>query len=308
MMIKNIKHTSVYKSLKFKKGEFHAYLLYSTDKELNNNIALSFAKSLICENLNACEICNACKQFDSGSHPDVFIINQSSIKVDDANKIISKLNTKPISSDIKVFVVLNAENINEIAQNKLLKSLEEPNSQNIFIFTSVKTDKLLPTVMSRLKKLYIQKLSSEDKKLILKELNISNDNASTYINADYTLDEIINFETNNDYKETMQHIDFMFNNLKSSSDIPKVVHTLSSVNKDLFLPLLQSLFLDCLNDGKKFNKPLTMLINVFFSKKALMKCLPLIDEAYKKQMANVNFSYILDNLLFNILKEKFLCK
>ena len=33
-----------------------------------------------------------------------------------------------------------------------------------------------------------------------------------------------------------------------------------------------------------------------------------IENSYKKQMANVNLSYILDNLLFNILKEKFLCK
>ena len=32
------------------------------------------------------------------------------------------------------------------------------------------------------------------------------------------------------------------------------------------------------------------------------------EDAYKKQMSNVNFGYILDNLLFNILKEKFLCK
>ena len=173
MVIKNIKHTSVYKSLNLKKGEFHAYLFYSTDKELNNNVALCFAKSLICENLNACEICDACKQFESSSHPDVFIINQNTVKVEDANKIINKLNTKPISADVKVFVVLNAENINEIAQNKLLKSLEEPNSQNIFIFTSIKTDKLLPTVLSRLKKLYVPKLSSEDKKLILEVLKKS---------------------------------------------------------------------------------------------------------------------------------------
>ena len=33
-----------------------------------------------------------------------------------------------------------------------------------------------------------------------------------------------------------------------------------------------------------------------------------IENSYKKQMSNVNLGYIIDNLLFNILKEKFLCK
>ena len=33
----------------------------------------------------------------------------------------------------------------------------------------------------------------------------------------------------------------------------------------------------------------------------------MIEESYIKQMSNVNFGYILDILLFNILKEKFLC-
>ena len=133
-MIDSIKQTSVYKSLNLHKGEFHAYLFYSIDKELNNNIALNFAKQLICEKGNICNSCNACKQFNSHSHPDFVLLDQTSIKVEDANKIIAKLNTMPISSDLKVFVILNAENINEIAQNKLLKSLEEPNSQNVFIF------------------------------------------------------------------------------------------------------------------------------------------------------------------------------
>lgn len=307
-MIESIKHTSVYKSLNLKKGEFHAYLLYSFDKELNNNIALSFAKSLICENNNICGTCNACKQFDSISHPDIYIIDQSSIKVEDANKIINKLNTKPISADVKVFVILNAENINEIAQNKLLKSLEEPNSNNVFILTTTKTDKLLPTILSRLNKQFVPKLTDSDKKIIANDVKQSNVDILKYLNIDCSLTDIINFETNLEYQNTLKQIEYLFTNLKSSSDIPKVVSGLNTVNKTLFLPLLQEVLLDCLNDSKKFSKTLTMLINVYFTKKALIKCLPLIDDAYKKQMSNVNFTYIIDNLLFNILKEKFLCK
>lgn len=307
-MIKSIKNTSVYKDIISGNKAFHAYLFYSFDKELNNNIAIALAKSLVCTNKNACNICSACQQFESNSHPDIYILNQASIKVDDINKLIDKLNTKPISADVKVFVILNAENINEISQNKLLKSLEEPNSQNVFILSSSKTDKLLPTIMSRLNKIYVPKLTENDKKILSNELEEQNIDISKYENLDFTLTEIVNFETNDEYKNTLKNIDFLFSNLKTTADIPTVVSKLNNVNKELFLPLLQDLFLSCLNGEKKFDKPLTMLIDVTFSKKALRKCIPLINEAYKKQMSNVNFGYILDNLLFNILKEKFLCK
>lgn len=307
-MIKSIKNTSVFKSLNLDKNNYHAYLFYSSDKELNNNVALCFANKLICENNLGFDSCSHCSQFLSSSHPDVMIVDQPTVKVEDANNIINKLSTKPISAKNKVFVILNAENINEISQNKLLKSLEEPNPCNIFIMSCTKTDKLLPTIMSRLNKVYVPKLSTEDKIVINHELKNDNIDISKYINTDFSLTEMLNFESNEIYKKTLESIKTMFSNLKTSSDIPTVASNLNLTDKTLFLPLLQSVFLDCLENLNKFDKELTTLINLTFSKKAIIKCIPLIEDAYKKQMSNVNFSYIVDNLLFNILKEKFLCR
>ncbi len=307
-MIKSIKNTSVFKSLNLDKNKYHAYLFYSSDKELNNSVALCFANKLICENNIGFDSCNHCSQFLSSSHPDVTILDQPTIKVEDANNLINKLSTKPISANVKVFVILNAENINEISQNKLLKSLEEPNPSNIFIMTCTKTDKLLPTIMSRLNKVYVPNLSFEDKLAIADELKKENIDISKYINTNFSLTEMINFESNEVYKKTIESIKTMFSKLKTSSDIPLVASNLKFDDKTLFLPLLQNIFLDCLENSNKFDKELTTLINLNFSKKAIIKCIPLIEDAYKKQMSNVNFSYIVDNLLFNILKEKFLCR
>ena len=102
-MLENVKHTQVYKSLNLGKRSSHAYLFYSNDLELNNNVALTFAKQLVCENSNNCNNCNACSQFNSNSHPDVTIVDQPSIKVEDANKIISQIATYPIYNDVKVY-------------------------------------------------------------------------------------------------------------------------------------------------------------------------------------------------------------
>ena len=308
IMLESLQRTKLYQSLNLSKNMHHAYLFSSLDKELNNEIALLFGKSVVCENKSGCNACSACKQFISNSHPDFTLIDKSSIKVEDINLLIEKLNTLPISAIHKVFIILNAENINEIAQNKLLKSLEEPNVSNIFILTTSKIDKLLPTILSRLHKVSIPKLSNEDKFIISNELKQNNINLDKYSKTNFNLTEILNFETNENYLKTLNSIKFIFENLKTSQDIPKVSSSLPEYDKDLLLPLLQKLFLCCINNQDFIDETLTNLLKMNYPIQALINCLPHIEDSYKKQMSNVNLNYILDNLLFNILKEKFLCK
>ncbi len=308
-MLNSVKYTSVYKSLRLNSKLMHAYLFFSADDRLNNEIAINFAKSILCEKSSACGECYACKQFSSKSHPDLYILEQDSIKVDDINKLMSKLTTKPITAEKKLFLILNADKMNDIAQNKLLKSLEEPNPSNIFILTTTKTDKILPTILSRLTKNYVTKLSIEDKTIIANELKEQEIDISKYFKLD-SLSEMINFATNKEYKNTIDIIKNLFTELNTSADIPRVSSMTTGINKNIFLPLMQELFLDCLREqeNRKFNADIIYPIAVKFSNQAILKCLPLIEQAYKQQMSNVNLSYILDNLLFNILKERFLCK
>ena len=305
-MIESLKHTNLFKSLNLNKHLHHAYLFSSVDKELNNNIALLFANMLLCENSNICGECFACKQFCSSSHPDYFLINQNSIKVEDVNNLILKTTTKPIYRKHKVFVILNAENINEIAQNKLLKSLEEPNSSTIFILTTSKIDSLLPTILSRLHKITVPKLSDDDFKTINSELKQYKIDLKNHIN-NMNLTEILDFESNENFKLTINAIKYIFENLKSSQDIPKVAHSMPEVDKALFFPILQKLFLSCINNQTSYDEYVCELIKRNYPNQALINSLKLIEDAHSKLMANVNFSFILDNLLFNILKEKFLC-
>ena len=308
-MIENIKHTTAYKSLKLEKNVAHAYFFYSADKALNNNIALLFAKSLVCENKIGCNQCSQCTLFNSLSHPDIFILDKDSIKVEDANLVISKLTTKPIISNKKVFVILNAENMNETAQNKLLKSLEEPNEHTIFVLTSIKTDKILPTVLSRMSKFFVPKLTGQDKLLIKDELLEQNISINKYLNMDISLTEIINTEQNNEYQNTVNQVSSLIMSLSNSADIPIVVSRLNNVNKQMFFQIMQEMFLASIKHTQtKFDSSLLSHIANNYSEKAIIKCIALIERAYKMQMSNVNFGYIIDNLLFNMLKEKFLCK
>ena len=78
-------------------------------------------------------------------------INSSGgIKVRDA-KIINKIiNLRPYEGAYKVFVLWLPETMNIITSNKLLKHLEEPSENTLFVFVSENSETLLPTIVSRL--------------------------------------------------------------------------------------------------------------------------------------------------------------
>lgn len=242
-------------------------------------------------------------QFKSKSHPDFFVLNSKSVKVEDISKMLDKMATLPVSAKYKVFVILNAETVNERAQNKMLKSLEEPNPKNVFILSSSKLDKILPTILSRTNKIRVPNLNTDDKALIVEELKSQNVDISAYKNFE-TLTEMLNFVEGKTL-DTMHCITQIFDNLNTTADIPSIVSGIGDVDKDVFFPLMQEMFMCALKGTNQFDKKDIASISLRFSPNVLVKCLPLIDDAYKKLQANVNFSYILDNLLFNILKEKF---
>ncbi len=298
-----LNNTTLFKNIKL--NNHHAYLFYSLDEELNNLVAENFAKMLVCENGNMCNNCYACRQFDTSTHPDVTILKQDSIKVDDVNKIIAKLSTTPLAGDKKVFVILNAETINEISQNKLLKSLEEPAKNNVFILTTTKTDKLLPTVLSRLNKIYLPSLDAADRKLIVDAYLAAGLDIKQFLQPDCTLSEAVKFATDKNFIATVNSIFDLLSNLNTTADIPRVVGELKDFDKSIFFACLQDVFISLANNSTKY--PRIDEIKSKYPPRALTKIIPLVERAYLYQNSNVNFTYILDNLLFNILKEKFLC-
>ncbi|MBR1988302.1 MAG: AAA family ATPase [Clostridia bacterium] len=307
-MIECIRYLDCYKSLGLQKNK-HAYLFYSSDKIKNDEVALFFARSFICNENSSCGLCDACKQFSKNTHPDLYIINQTSVKVEDVKKLMEKLDTKPISAPKKVFVILNFDTVNEISQNKLLKSLEEPNQNNVFILTTTKMDKILPTVLSRVSKVYIDNLSENDRSLLSSEYKEKNIDFQKLIQNNLSLTEMINMVCNKDYSATIKCVSEMFENLNTTADIPVIVSNIPNETKQSFFACMQDVVLASLDEkSTKFDIKLLTTVRFKFPKPVLIKASKMIEEAHIKQNSNVNFNYILDNLLFNILKEKFLCK
>ncbi len=81
----------------------------------------------------------------------------------DADDIVNKLSLTAYEGGYKVVVIWMAEKMNQVAANKLLKTLEEPTNDTLLIMVAENTEQMLSTILSRAQQVYIPSLSSGSK-------------------------------------------------------------------------------------------------------------------------------------------------
>ena len=86
---------------------------------------------------------------------------QAQIYVKESDEIIRKLNLKSSQGGYEVMIIWLPEKMNVECSNKLLKLLEEPPTQTIFILISEEPDMLLPTIQSRVQRFNIHAIDKE---------------------------------------------------------------------------------------------------------------------------------------------------
>lgn len=140
-----------------KRGELpHAVVLEADDVNKEGiKLALKVTKSLMCRSDKKvfCNKCSVCHKIDSNSHPDVQIVSvkpqYKSIRVDDIREIINDAYLSPNESAYKVYIIKDGGLMNQSAQNALLKIVEEPPKNVIFIIVCTSEFELISTIRSR---------------------------------------------------------------------------------------------------------------------------------------------------------------
>jgi DNA polymerase-3 subunit delta' len=86
-----------------------------------------------------------------GEHPDVVEIDPSTTQIvkDDADRFVRECHASPVEGDRKVVMLLGAERLNDIAANRLLKTIEEPPARAHLVLVAERAEALLPTIRSR---------------------------------------------------------------------------------------------------------------------------------------------------------------
>ena len=104
------------------------------------------------------------------------------IGTDESLEIIKKLSLKSYEGGMKIMIIWMANEMNTTASNKLLKILEEPPSNTLFLLISDSTDRMLQTILSRTQLLKVPKIESEELLAYLKNTSaLSTNNAESII-------------------------------------------------------------------------------------------------------------------------------
>ena len=94
---------------------------------------------------------------------------QAIITAGESDELVRKLSLKSSQGGYKVSLVWLPERMNIECANKILKLLEEPPSQTVFIMVCQEPDKLLETIRSRVQRIDVKKIADEDVKSALME-------------------------------------------------------------------------------------------------------------------------------------------
>ena len=143
----------------------NAYLLSGTRGVGKTTLARIFAKALNCEHgptNEPCNNCNQCQKITRGMHMDVIEIDGAShTGVDDIRQLKETVNYAPMEGKYKVFIIDEAHMLSKSAFNALLKTLEEPPENVVFVMATTEVHKFPITIVSRCQHFTLHHLSEE---------------------------------------------------------------------------------------------------------------------------------------------------
>lgn len=87
---------------------------------------------------------------------------QASIFVTESESIISKLSLKSVEGGYKIMIIWHAEKMNQQCANSLLKLLEEPPAQTVFILTTDAPEQMLETILSRTQRIDFRRIPEHE--------------------------------------------------------------------------------------------------------------------------------------------------
>ncbi len=144
----------------------HAYLFYGPRGTGKTSTARILAKAVNClstDKEKPCNQCEMCLAITEGSAMDVIEIDAASnTGVDDIRSLREKVNYAPGQAKYKVYIIDEVHMLSNSASNALLKTLEEPPPQVIFVLATTEIHKVLPTILSRCQRFDFRRISQSD--------------------------------------------------------------------------------------------------------------------------------------------------
>ena len=134
-------------------GGAHAYLLHGPAGVGKRTAAFAFAGALLGDE----------RRVSARSHPDLYVLAPlgEMIRIDDVRALRHDLHMRPFEADRRVYLVLDADRMNEDAADALLKDLEEPPPYAVLVLVAGELGPLPPTILSRCQLVPFRRLSEK---------------------------------------------------------------------------------------------------------------------------------------------------
>jgi DNA polymerase-3 subunit delta' len=295
----------------------HAYLLRSDDYELIVEYSKCIAKQLLCED-NICDICANCMRVNHNTHTDVLVYPKEDAKQLLTNDILEIISSSYVSGGekYKVFILNNFEKTNTQAQNKFLKTLEEPPKNVVFIILTTDIKSVLKTIVSRCKQINVRNLTQNDLIQVANTMNIkAGVSANDLAKSARNLTTLIKLVDSPYYLNLRHDVVSVFTKMKHSRSMLNYIHALTKYKDGLeVLSELNTVVLDLLylkNNNSNISNSIYISdlqeASSEFSIQALNLIALKIKEAITKVNSNCNINLVYDNLLMYILEVKTKC-
>ena len=130
----------------------HSYLLCGPAGSGKHTLTRILSAAMQCEGRSGkipCGVCSGCRKALEGVHPDIITVDDPDHKamtVDPIRAARSDMFIRPNEGKRKIYIIPRGQDMNESAQNALLKILEEPPDYGVFLILSTNAERLLPTL------------------------------------------------------------------------------------------------------------------------------------------------------------------
>ena len=256
----------------------HAYLIEIDNYENDMKYINSFIKQILChkqEKIIDCGECNVCRQIDSNTYLDLRIIEPDGvfIKKNQLLELQKEFVNKSLLDNKRIYVIKEADKLNDASANTILKFLEEPEDNIVAILLTTNRYKVLETIISR-----------------CQILSLSDDN----FQFDYAEDTI-------ELLEMIIKKQDLFINYNKLLD---VILPSKQEAKNKFVALQNGLicYLNYINDSSKYlcdDRVCSVLNNV--NTTDIINYISVIEDELKKLEYNVNYKLWLDSLFARLI-------
>lgn len=315
-----IKESGAYKRIikDVRDGNFcHAYLIVTEDSLAADALLTEICLAVYCKK-GGCGSCSDCQKVIKGIKPDLKEPNKNgeALKTEDIDAVVLDSYLTAFERCPKLYVLRNLENTSERAQNKLLKTLEEPSPNVHFLLTAASVQGILPTVASRVKQVALGAFGEGELYEFLTQKGVGNELSTVFSrSAQGSLTVAARLASDASYFEKADAlIDILFKLKRSEDAVKYIMHPVFANELADIILILELIFEDLLyinaasappNFGNRGAK--LKVLSEGFNAKTVAACLNCLAVSRQKLRANCIKNNIIDSLLISILEVRNKC-